>query len=877
VILRRVLPGLVLVLAALYAAIPPLAGFIVPRAVAASGISISHISFGYPSWNGVDVDGFDLRVGGVAVAGQGGRITYRLGQLLGGRLEAVKVARLTVRLGGEKPTAATGPFELPPFWALVPADRVSIDELELASTSPAAEARGTLHFDPDVLKAHLDVASPLLALPLTVNAMIYRDGRLAVAVLQKDFADPLIALTGAPDQPLGVLALDGRVALSGAPLTLAAAYVGMTLASGNVSMQLDGSAPWPTALDSVWRHFSGTGRYAIALQGAMPNIPAVVTQLSGDFAVHDGTVAAQLAAGSAVHADLPALQAFVGTRDVPRITLAADDAVAVEYSDAGLRVGDGLVLSSPVAASSVSVRVRGARGADGHVELAVTTQEGAPVLLATARSDGPSGLAAHAHVALTGKLLGLVAGRFGATGAGELVADFDGTAQSPDVSELQNVSGKGHVALTMTGRMGTTRTFDTNIEGDYTLDAGRLVATIAPGAHVLLAADKVEATTIAAVTVDAALADQQIDVTGVDFKLALPVIELGQRQVALTDAWVTASRLSKHGDTVAADVIVRTHAGRDAQPVHVTLSHDLGKGVGHFAVAADWQAKKPLLAAQLPGFHAPYDLDEGTLHVDLDGGWDAGRKPSFHGAGHVRLDGRRAHYADYAVAGIAADLPVTLDDAGYALANAPVSIDTIDVGFPLRQITLNLAVADKVARVRDLGGAVLGGRFAADPFGYVLATDEADVDLRVTGIDLAQVLALEGEDVQGTGVLDGELPVRLAGDVVTVTDGNIAARAPGGTLVYKSAASASLAAQAGMGFVFQALEDFHYTVLDAKVALATDGALVLAVRLQGRNPAVEDGRAIAFNLNLNESLPALLQSLRAADNITKGIEGKLSQ
>jgi len=878
VILRRLVPGLVLVLALLYAAIPLLAGFVVPRVLAASGISPSHISFGYPSWGGVDIHSFELHVGDVVIVGERGRVAYRLGQLLAGRCDAVTLARLTVRLGGDEPTTATGPLELPPFWALVPADRVSIDELDLASTNPAAEAHGTLHFDPDVLEAHLDVASPLLALPLTVNAMIYPDSHLTVAIVQKDVAEPLVALTGVPDPKEGVLALDGRVELSGAPLTLAAAYVGMRLVSGNVSMQLQGAAPWPTALDSVWRHFTGAGRYAISLQGAMPNIPSIRSQLSGAVAVHDGTVAAQLAAGSELQADLPLLQAFVGTRDVPSLTLKAAEAVDIEYAGAGLRVGDGLVLSTPVAASTASVRVRGARGSDGRAELAVTTLDGVPVVLATARSDGALVRAAHAHVALTGKLLGLVAGRFGVTGtAGEFVADFDGAAQSPEITELQNVSGKGHVALTMTGRIGATRTFDTTIESDYTLERGRLSATVAPGAHILLAADKVEATTIAAVGIDTQLAAQQIDVKGVDFKLALPEIELGERKIVLTDAWVTASQLSKHGDTVAADVIVRTHAGRDAQPVHVTVAHDLANGVGHFAVVADWQAKKPLLAAQLPGFHAPYDLDEGTLHVQFEGGWDTAREPAFNGAGRVRLDGRRAHYADYAVAGITADLPVTFEGAGYAVADTHVSIDTIDVGFPLTQITLHLAVADKIAQVRDLGGEVLGGRFAAIPFAYTLATDEANVGLRVTAIDLAQVLALEGEDVQGRGVLDGVLPIRLAGDVLTVSDGNIAARPPGGTLVYKSAASASLAAQSGMGFVFQALEDFRFDVLDAKVALATDGALVLAVRLQGRNPAVENGRTIAFNLNLNESLPALLESLRAADSVTKGIEGKLSQ
>ena len=52
-------------------------------------------------------------------------------------------------------------------------------------------------------------------------------------------------------------------------------------------------------------------------------------------------------------------------------------------------------------------------------------------------------------------------------------------------------------------------------------------------------------------------------------------------------------------------------------------------------------------------------------------------------------------------------------------------------------------------------------------------------------------------------------------------------------------------------------------------------ALTLGVQLQGRNPAVEQGRAIQFNLNLNENLPALLESLRAAENVTDRVEQRL--
>jgi hypothetical protein len=50
--------------------------------------------------------------------------------------------------------------------------------------------------------------------------------------------------------------------------------------------------------------------------------------------------------------------------------------------------------------------------------------------------------------------------------------------------------------------------------------------------------------------------------------------------------------------------------------------------------------------------------------------------------------------------------------------------------------------------------------------------------------------------------------------------------------------------------------------------------LTLGVRLQGANPAVEQGRAIQFNLNLTESVPALLESLRAADKISSKVEDR---
>ena len=260
----------------------------------------------------------------------------------------------------------------------------------------------------------------------------------------------------------------------------------------------------------------------------------------------------------------------------------------------------------------------------------------------------------------------------------------------------------------------------------------------------------------------------------------------------------------------------------------------------------------------------------------MTGAWDLSNEPSYRGSGHVRVKAERAHYEDYVVTGMTVDLPVSFDSQTYGVAATPISIDQIDIGFPLSGVAVSLSVADGIARLRDLGGAVLGGRFAAREFGYDIAQDKASLEVELSDISLAEVLALEGGDVRGTGTLDGKLPILIDGENFIVDNGTISARPPGGTLMYKGAAASSMVAQSGFGFAFKALEDFRYNTLDANVALASDGALTLAVRLRGANPAVEEGRAIAFNLNLNENLPALLESLRAADSITKQVEQRYS-
>jgi len=71
------------------------------------------------------------------------------------------------------------------------------------------------------------------------------------------------------------------------------------------------------------------------------------------------------------------------------------------------------------------------------------------------------------------------------------------------------------------------------------------------------------------------------------------------------------------------------------------------------------------------------------------------------------------------------------------------------------------------------------------------------------------------------------------------------------------------------------LSDFQYQVLSSEVELDNDGNLLLGLSLSGKNPAQYEGRPINFNINLEQNLDPLLQSLRLSDKLVEKIEGRL--
>lgn len=132
-----------------------------------------------------------------------------------------------------------------------------------------------------------------------------------------------------------------------------------------------------------------------------------------------------------------------------------------------------------------------------------------------------------------------------------------------------------------------------------------------------------------------------------------------------------------------------------------------------------------------------------------------------------------------------------------------------------------------------------------------------DFVLKVREIQLAQLLLMLDQDgLKGDGELSGTIPVRIMREEVEIKNGHLSNNTKG-TLSYNFGDKPP---QELNNLALQALQDFRYDALDLKLDYESTGDYTIQARLEGRNPQLYDGYPIAFNINLNGSLPGLLKA-----------------
>ncbi|QOJ20996.1 MAG: YdbH domain-containing protein [Gammaproteobacteria bacterium] len=226
------------------------------------------------------------------------------------------------------------------------------------------------------------------------------------------------------------------------------------------------------------------------------------------------------------------------------------------------------------------------------------------------------------------------------------------------------------------------------------------------------------------------------------------------------------------------------------------------------------------------------------------------------------------------------DLNVSLNLSDLLSPRTPprqtISIQRIDAGVPLENLLVSYhiegttppRIAIEQAQFSMLQGTVSVAPTIIDP-----AMARSDTLIRISNIDLESFFNLIKVDgLTGSGHLDGQIPLTLKENQVTITQGHLAARAPG-VLRFQSEKASQLLASTGkeMNLLLQAAQDFHYTELSMDLDKAVTHDLVAKLSLLGNNPAVKEGRAFRLNIKLETDIDKILQTINQGYNLSHEI------
>jgi hypothetical protein len=199
------------------------------------------------------------------------------------------------------------------------------------------------------------------------------------------------------------------------------------------------------------------------------------------------------------------------------------------------------------------------------------------------------------------------------------------------------------------------------------------------------------------------------------------------------------------------------------------------------------------------------------------------------------------------------------------------------VGVPVDRPRARFAILPRrrgvLVRFHEAVGELAGGQIAVEDARWDSAAQTNAFDVRVRDVAIDRLLRdWQVEGITGTGRLSGVIPVRVGRAGLTVAGGRLDSAGAGVIRVdWGSARETLVKASEQVALTVNALADFHYDSLSIGIDQPEDGALTLAIGLEGANPAVLDGYPFRFNINLSGELAPILEAVREGRRIGAGL------
>ena len=364
--------------------------------------------------------------------------------------------------------------------------------------------------------------------------------------------------------------------------------------------------------------------------------------------------------------------------------------------------------------------------------------------------------------------------------------------------------------------------------------------------------------------------DIRVDATRVEHPQLLPQAWnfQGRAEGRLADLRVQGALASESGLTADLDIQLNPDGG-----VSVAIDSFID---GKQGVRA--------LAETLSGWPDLLTVDSGTARLSME--VTTGRGGELEASGIGDLQDVGGVYNRTAVSGLSGRVRGSLENSEITASFRDLAVGEINPGIPVSSVRFsgdyNAPVTELLAGSLDVQQArarFLEGALRIPPAVYELGAGSGRIPVEVEDISLGRLMEVyPAEGLAGSGLLRGRIPLGISGEGLQVSEGSLSAIAPGGRLQLPAdKLQAMLGGNQAMEVVVQALQNFHYSVLNSTIDYDEQGKLMLGLRLEGNNPELRGGQPVVLNVNLEEDIPALLTSLQLSGRVNEAVTRRVRE
>ena len=315
----------------------------------------------------------------------------------------------------------------------------------------------------------------------------------------------------------------------------------------------------------------------------------------------------------------------------------------------------------------------------------------------------------------------------------------------------------------------------------------------------------------------------------------------------------------------------------------VKVQHSLDTRTGHMIVGeavVSFGAKS--LSSRVSPWPGARDLVSGVLSFEFGTNWAPKNSGlEFDGQASLAAASLAGFYGDTAFTGLSSRLKTSYRSGfGFAAEPSSITVALVEMGLPVENLTAEYTLDPNALSVdvENLQMTAFGGIIRADPFSFRTDTASNTLTLKAESIDLRELLSLqEFETIDVSGSIGAVLPVTIEDDTVTIVNGTLTGEPSGGVIRYLPVSSPDESDVSGIAFATRVLSNFEFETLSSNVNLTKDGDLDLQLQLTGRNPDLDEKRPVVLNLGVENNIPQMLRSLRAARAVEEILEKRLGK